>query len=250
MKQKIISWFKKSLADLLKQPLYVKYQAYVLPSLVVLISLNLVSLVIIPQVIQAINNQKEIIGQQQKLTALNTKIQSLSVLDTKVYTDNLNVALIALPKEKDIPATMTQVLYLINSSSLQLTGISFSGLGSNPDTPLPKNTVPSFNIKLSLVGSLTNVKNFIQKVNDSPRLMKLSSLDLATAGVDKYQANLAVDAYFQALPNLTANIEKPLPTIQSADLEQLNKIRSFAAAGPIAPSSINTGPKGKPDPFQ
>lgn len=235
--------------ELLKSPLLEKKQVLILPAISVVICLLLLFLIIIPQLINFFNSNKLISQEKERFSLLNEKINQLGNINLPVFKENLDVALIALPAEKDVPGSISQILFLLGKNSLKLDTISLSTVVSDANSVAG---VASFNIKLAVSGDATALKNFISNLNKTPRLMKITGLEVSTRKDNSsVQADMNITAYYESLPTTISDLEKPVPQISSQENQILLNIRNATSAVPVSSFEVfSQVPKGKQDPFQ
>lgn len=238
----------KRLKELLKQlranPLYQKYELFVLPGFSAVVCLVLIIMVIIPNVSAFLSTNSKISSLSARNTALSTKAKALEQVDTQTVKNNIQTALLALPNDKDVPNALNQLLFLVNNNALSLTGISFS-----PGQPAAAGA-SSYQIKMDVTGDLIHLRNFVNSLKDSIPLIKPDSIEITGIKFSDVQSTIAVAIYFQPDQKNIGDIEKPLPVITQKDLEPLDKIKDAAENNAQVSNQLNNAPRGKSDPFR
>lgn len=233
------------LKTIAQNPFFVKYQVFILPTVSIGISLLLFVLVIIPQTLSFIGSFSTITDTESKITNLNKKAEILTQVDQGLYRNNINTTLIAFPAEKDIPGSISQLLFLLNSSNLKLGSMGFSGGTANQAGA----TLNSFQVKLEVEGSLSDVKTFVNKFKEVPRIMKVSGIELS-GRAEAVQASITLTTYYQDLVNDLGDVEKPLELVNDKETQILSQIENYTKSIPIVTTNNVSGPTGKSDPFQ
>ncbi len=230
-----------------KNPIYLKYRTFILPTAAILVSLIIVVVVMIPQLLLTLGVYKDIDAVKNKNLILDEKIKALQQLNTEEEKKNINIALSALPQDPNVPGAISQILLLLNNNRLTLDGVSFSV----PQTTSSKSlTAQSYNIKVDLSGSIDGFKNFISQTKDAQRIIRINALE-TISGQDpsKIQATVTVSTYYASLPTTIDDIEKPIQVLSQKEKDLLIKISSSPQSTSINLPNIS-GPKGKADPFQ
>lgn len=229
------------LKEIQKNPILIKYKIYILPAVSAIICLGLISLVIVPQVKGLLEAGKKNTELNHRLEVLQTKINALEKTDKSSIRENIKTSLSALPDDKNIPNAITQILYFLNINSLQLESLSSSGAGDGE----------SVQIRMDISGNINNLKNFMARLKEAPRIIKIQSLDITGGRVTgNIQASIVLSVFFAQLPDKIGGIEQPVPQVTPQDLEVLSLIKSNAAAFPTITATSSAGVKGKADPFQ
>ncbi len=235
---------KQVLKGLKNNPVYDRYEFLILPVFSTVVCLALLILIVIPNIITLLETNKQIQDLNSKNQALTTKLKSLEQADPETIKKNIETTLIALPEDKDIPGAINQLLFLVNTNNLKLSGISFS-VGSGTEA-LSNN----YQIKMDVSGGLTNLQNFVNKLKESTRTLKPDSIEINGVKFTDVQSTIAVKIYFQPLQKSIGDVEKPLPVITQKDLEPLEKIKNSEVMNSQISGGIINAQKGKTDPFQ
>lgn len=234
----------KDFGQIVKNPVFVKYQIFILPTAALIICLLLVRLLVIPQFVSLLSNQGNITAVKEQVKQLGTKISLLENIDSEQVRSDIETSLIALPEEKDIPAMIGQILFLVSTNRLKLDGMNFAAAASQTEG------VDSLQVQLDLSGEVTDLKEFMAAVKNSPRMIKIVAIEISGGGRDQIQAQLSLITYFKKLPTSIGSIEDPVATLSQAESDLLNEIKSKSLTSPVASSRELTGPKGKSDPFE
>lgn len=234
---------KKILEKLRSNPIYKKYEMFMPPIICGVIVLLLLITVIVPNILQYIETNKKIAETEDKLAFFQEKEALLKSVNKEEYTEGVNRSFTILPTDKEAPAAIAQLYYILGLTSMSVENISFSDAGSSSDGK-------SFKVALEIKGGLSNLTAFIIELKKAPRIMRINSLEVnAPTNATDILASITIDAFYEPLPATISSIDQPLKQPTAKDLEILNNlaISSFPNVG----SEQNfSGPKGKPNPFE
>ena len=235
----------KSMKKLKLLQFYQNYKLIIFPVLVGLASLILIGFVILPQIFGILGARKNLNEEQEKLNILEAKADELTYLDAKDLDQKLSLALYGLPSEKDFTVIIDTMRQLT-----ALSGVSMVSLKFNPRNTVAK--ASSFGINISVLGSKENLDSFMDAVEQSPRTMKIVSVEVFPSGAGAVSAEVAIEAYYSATPKSLGSVDAPLPKISEQDETLLGELQaSLAAAGPgvISGPTVDV-PRGKANPFE
>lgn len=233
-----------NIKTLLENPYLIKYKAFILPALAILISLVLLILVVYPQAVAGFEQQRQVSEIRAKVDFLTKKSEDLAKIDVALYQGNLNTALLAVPQEKDVSGAIGQVLYLVSKNQLSVDSVGFGAA-------IEEDGIAAFMIRLEVQGEMQDVKSLIADAGSSPRILKVSGIELSgSRGVTRVQAAIGLSVYFQPLPTVIGKIDQPLISPTPKDLELLAVIKSKINSSPVVNNDDITGLQGKTDPFQ
>lgn len=234
---------KKVLEKLRSNPIYRKYEMFIPPIVCAVIVILLLVTVIVPNVFQYIETNKKITEAEDKLAFFQEKESLLKSVNKEQYTAGVNRSFNILPTDKEAPAAIAQLYYIIGLTNMSVENISFSDAGSSNDGK-------SFKIALEIKGNLSNLTGFILELKKAPRIMRINSLEVnAPSNASDILASLTIDAFYEPLPASISSIDQPIKQPTAKDLEILNNLAnsSFPSVGSEQDFS---GPKGKPNPFE
>lgn len=227
-----------------KNPLFLKYQAFILPGFSLAACFILLVLIILPNIDGLINSRKTLVETRQKIDLYNTKAQSLESVDTTLYKEYIKTSLLAIPMEQDIPGAVNQVKFLVSSSKLKLESIALGGVSSD------RGKSGSLQVSISVSGDLSALKNFISKARELPRLMKITNFEFTASQDGRVQASLSLVAFHQPLITSIGSLDQPVSLISKTDTEILSKINTYKSSMPSLSAPLVNVPKGKSNPFE
>lgn len=238
LKEKITS------SGFFNSPFYLQYHQYMVPGIVLVTGLLITILVTIPQLFKSFETSKRINELKEKNAFYQIKVSSLEGIDIELYKRNLDTALIALPVEKNIPAVAGELLIALGASGLSLDGITFAS------TPVEAGKISELAFKIEVSGSKDNLTNFLERIKLTPRIIKLTSIDISKS-VGRINASIGFATLYQQLPEHIGSVDEAVPQITSEETQSLVEIETKARAMPqTAPAeSGSTAVRGKLDPF-
>lgn len=220
---------------------YQKYKLYVFPAIVVLSSLVLIIFVIYPQAVKLITDHKDEGDILNKSKFLEAKAQTLENIDPAVLNKKVDFALSSYPTEKDFVSVIAILQNITTQSGYTIVSISL-GSGSTDSK------IQSYDIKLDVSGSRSLLPILLTTIESSPRLMKVSSVEIVSGGsTDASTIALTVNILYSSAPKEFGEVDSDLPELSSKDEEIVAKL---ARSGSIPPISTQLGPRGKTNPFQ
>jgi Tfp pilus assembly protein PilO len=216
------------------------YRKIAFPAVSVLVSAIVFFIVVIPQIIQIINNQNELLELQTQSSNLESKIAALNSISTTEFESNMSVATSALPATKDYIDSTPYIQDAINKSSVKLTGLSFA----ESNVPGP---ISSYLIKVDLEGSLTQMNQFLTYINRSARVIKVSKIELSgTSAQNSYTATMTLLAFYA--PNQKQNIAltQPVVSLNEQELAQIDQLEKTLKSQTVSTPNMQVG---RSDPF-
>ena len=224
-----------------------QYHQFIIPGAVMVIAILISVLVTVPQFLRLFETYKSINELSDKKAFFQTKLSTLQALDQVTYQKDLDTALLALPVDKNIPGVAGELLYALSGSGMSLEGITFS------NSPAESDKVEEFTLKMDVSGSEEGLNNFLERVRLTPRLIKLTSIEIGKSKNGNLTASIGLVTLYQQLPKNIGAVEEPIPTITQPDTQVLADIESKAQSLPSTDSSSqipgNAGNMGKLNPF-
>lgn len=225
--------------------MYYKYKIFLIPAVVGIICIGILMLVIIPQTLDYFKERTKIEELFNKIEILNKKTEELKAIDEEVMKKDLVVALTVLPVEKDVPQAMIVLQGLINRSNLILKSTTYSSTSKNTG----KN---GFTFTISVIGSLSSIKNFISELQNAARVFKVESAALTFQGTESLvEAVIPLTVFYEPVPKTLITIDQPVQKINSSDEELITNLsKSIYQSEAESTVSADLIPLGKSDPFQ
>lgn len=223
---------------------YQQYRLIIFPVLVSVSSVILIVLVIYPQLAKLISNNEAVNTINERSKFLEVKASELSSLDESDLQKKLNIALVALPANKDYTEVINILQSLTAKAGFTIVSLQF---GQSADA---KGDKSNFAVKLDITGPKVTLDTLLNNIEKSYRPMRVSGMELTanSSNSSAVSVALAVNVYFAQLPSSIGNIDAPLPELSDKDQELITSL-SYSTAAP-APVSGGTVSRGKPDPFE
>lgn len=228
------------------EPKFEKYRMLLVPLVVFVLAAVVTILITIPQVINLLNTYKTIEELGQKKIFFQKKASELEGMNIEDFRKDLDTALVALPVDKDIPGVMGEILVALGGSGMELNGITFS------NSPPESDKVAEYAITITAAGTETSLLNFFERVALTPRLIRLTSVNVDAGTKGTLSATLTFATFYQLLPTGIGSIDENIPVINTKDTQLLADIRAKLRQIPKITSqqAASTTATGKVDPFR
>ncbi|MBI2011551.1 type 4a pilus biogenesis protein PilO [Candidatus Daviesbacteria bacterium] len=221
-----------------------KYKFFLFPIIVTVFSVLILIFVIIPQIYNLFNLSSKMDETNKKITSLTQKINNLNQIDRDLYKVYIDQMLIALPFDKDIPQSLSQVQFAAASTNLQIVGLDVA----NESTAI--NGALSYSIQLEVIGTLSDLKRFFNRFDEAPRVIRLAGYELTTSKDSSvYSGSVKLTTFFSPQPTTLGAIDTPVEGLSAADITLLTKIEQLTEITPIISVTGSTTP-GKTNPFE
>lgn len=225
--------------------IYYKYKIFLIPTAVGIICIGILILVVMPQTLDYFKERVKIEELFNKIEILNKKTEELKTIDEEAMKKDLVVALTVLPTEKEVPQAMSVLQGLINRSNLILKSTTYSSASKNSG----KN---GFTFTVSVIGSLSSIKNFMSELQNAARIFKVESATLNFQGTGSLvEATIPLTVFYEPVPKTLITIDQPVSKISSSDEELITNLSQsiFQSETQSTVSAISIS-LGKPNPFE
>lgn len=220
--------------------LYQEYRLYIFPLIVALSSLILIVLVIYPQTVKLVSNQKvreEFFNKSQILAA---KAQALESVDDADLNRKVSFVLSSYPQDKDFVSVMALLQNLATQAGFSTLSMSLGGASEQ-----------SYNIRMEILGLNTQLPILLTSIEGSYRLMKVSSIETTSGRDQGATITLSVDMLYSPAPHTFGSIDSPLPALSEQDEEVIEKLAAAAPREEVSSEdTFQLGPRGKANPFE
>lgn len=224
---------------------YRKYRIIIWPVIVGLSCLLIAGLIIVPQLLVYFNLRSEAEDLSQRLGILQAKAQELEQLNEADYNENLELALAALPADKQIPQSLSLLQSMITQAGLSLENIKFSDSSNSPN-----NTENSFQLGVTVLGSMDSLKRLLAAVRTAPRIYHLESVNAQSVRTSNaIEADVSLRVFYEPKTTNLGAIDQPVPELSEADLKLLDELATKIRLSGSASASFDV-PLGKSNPFQ
>lgn len=225
---------------------YQSYRFYIFPIIVALSSLFLTMFVIYPQTVKLIEGQKTVGDLTDKTNFLGTKVAALETYDSEDLSRKVKFALQAYPADKDIGNILGLLQQLVAESGFTVTSIS---LGSGGKT----GSSDSFAVTLEVKGSRILLQSLLNNLDNSPRLIRLSSIEVSSNQTEAVNASLVVEILYGNLPQSFGTVDSAVTELSQKDEELLSSLERATlerTSKTTEGTSAIESPKGKSNPFE
>lgn len=238
--------FKKALKDsaLLRNEYMGKYKIFLVPVIVLALAILISALVTIPQFLKLFETFKSIEELNTKKVFYQQKEQELASIDQDRFRQDLDIALVALPVEKDIPGVLGELLVSLGGSGMDLEGITFS------TAPVESEKTQEYAITINASGEESSLRNFLERITIAPRLIKLVSIEVNKNSNRNISASITFVTFYQLLPKSIGSVDDKLPKVTKEDTQVLTDIAQKVKTFPRVGSESSGFTKGKLDPFR
>ncbi len=221
---------------------YAKYKIIVYPVAVGIAALVITIFIIIPQLTSLLNGQSTIKNSSERLKILEVKAEDLKVIDEGSVNKKLQIAILALPEDKDFTTVIGLMKILVAESGMELTSLQLGQLQGN------NANLNGFSIKMEIKGQMQTFANLLKMIENSSRVMRVSDIEVSVSSGNTMIAAINVSIFYSPLPKDLGNIEVSLPKL-SEDEENLlaNIAKSQIASLSGTPTLL---PRGKANPFE
>lgn len=208
------------------------YFSWLILSISLVVCLLLIFKIIIPGIQDWFSLRDEAIATRQRITILRANTFFASTLNKKVLDDDMQLAIRALPVEKDFGEIINAVVVAAVKSGVSVEDFSFNlGLVSSTSGKLkekPEESGSTTKLSLFLSGSIDNVKRFITEISEKLPISQIESVETSS---DTTNISLSFYAKRYAAPRINEN--NPIPPLSAENnslfskLSQWGKVSSF-----------------------
>ncbi len=220
---------------------YREYKLFIFPAIVAISSLILIVLVIYPQITKLIANNKFVDETANKSKFLEGKSRVLESFTAADLDQKVNFVLGSYPTEEDFISAMGLLQNLISQGGFNALSISLAAGSANTQ---------SYGIKLDILGSSSALSALINSIENSPRLMRVSSIETSNEKSSQATISLIINILYATAPSGFGSIDSSLPELSQKDEEILAKLASVSGGSSINQQKTLLGPRGKSNPFE
>ncbi len=223
--------------------LYYKYKIFLIPTIVGITCMSILILVIYPQSLGYFQQMDKINTLKNNIEVLNNKASELQKIDEEARKKDLVVALTVLPVERDVPIAMSTLQNLIAKSNLVLKSTAY--------TPISKSSgKDGFMFRVSVIGPLFSVKNFLNELQNGSRIFKVESISLNFQDTSSLiVADIPLTIFYEPAPKTVITLDQIIPTISDQEEELIGKLSKSIVSTEVV-STSSAVPLGKSNPFE
>lgn len=220
---------------------YQKYRLYIFPVSVAISCLILIIFIIYPQVVKLIQGSRLQQDFSTRSKFLEAKASALENYDEADLQRKVSFVLASLPSEKDFTNMVSLLQRLTAKSSFSILSLSLTTVQSSSKDQ-------SYGVKVEMVGPKTLLSSLLSSIENSPRIMRVSTIDITSGRIaDVVSATLTVEVFFAQVLDSFGTVDSPLPKLSDKDEELISRL---ATTQPIITTPIPSSAKGRSDPFE
>lgn len=228
-----------------KNPLFKKYNFLILPVISIIFCVVVVIFLLMPSVFKVMEVDKSIAQAKSQSENYNNKVLKLKDIDLATYKSDIATIAKALPYEMDLTSAINILNLLVSLNGLQSENLAFGNPREGEDGLMV------IQMNLDLKGNTRQLEGFIKSAQESPRIVKIDSIDVVNSRTsDTIQAAVVVFLYYKEQTAVNLSIDGAVPTKNEELNKLLAKIIKNQSIIPVSPpgsgGSVN---RGKPDPF-
>lgn len=206
--------------------IYNRNKHYIIPVVVIFVSIVLVILVVIPQFKTLLKVREQAKQASIVLDRLKKDLGVLESQDKEILESQLRTSNLALPTNKELGGILNALYTAAERSGVSIGRFSFQvgNLGSEDKSNVKFSTI---GLSLSLDSGILAINSFIDIIGKT-----LPISDISAIKTDDNVSNISLLFYYRALP--PTNVSSRIMPISQKNLELLSKINDYNNATEIA----------------
>lgn len=224
---------------------YEKFKLYIFPAAIGLASLTLIVLVIYPQTIKLVINQKKSGEISQKAKFLEDKAEQLEKYNPDDLKIKVDYSLTSFPVDKDYISVIKILQNIIVQSGFNIVSLSLESSRTKDS-----GNFSTYGLKLDTLGTSSQLPALLSYIESSYRLMRVITLEASSERESQIAASISIEVLFSAPPAGFGNIDSPLPQLSEEEEKILSKLATVGRAISQEQSASQLAPRGKPNPFE
>ena len=206
--------------------IYNRNKHYIIPVVVIFVSIVLVILVVIPQFKTLLKVREQAKQASIVLDRLKKDLGVLESQDKEILESQLRTSNLALPTNKELGGILNALYTAAERSGVSIGRFSFQvgNLGSEDKSNVKFSTI---GLSLSLDSGILAINSFIDIIGKT-----LPISDISAIKTDDNVSNISLLFYYRALPQ--TNVSSRIMPISQKNLELLSKINDYNNATEIA----------------
>lgn len=206
---------------------------YILPSIIVLISIVLFLQFVIPQFKILSAAQEEVKQASLKLQILKENLRILTNTNEKSLDANLKVLNLALPLTKDFGAILNSIYYASQKTGVSLGSFSLQigDLGESKKN----DEFPSISLSIPVNSGALAVNSFVETLNKTVPLSEVTLIKIGNSA-----SSIKVSFYYKPLDVSGYKEDARITPITQKGLEIINKLNTFENISGFQQSPIAT----------
>lgn len=181
---------------------------------------------VLPQLQSWFSIREEVIKTRERITNINNNITYMSSLDRSVLNSQLEVAVTALPTEKNFDAILNAVSDASLESGVSLGDFVFQvGEVASPSAqPVSANTagLSTTRVSITVTGNPARVQRFLQELQENLPLSEVMSLE-----GNQQSATLNVQFYQKPLAPYALKADEPIVPVSAENAVTLERLSTW-----------------------
>lgn len=238
-----------------QEPRYLKliqaYESILYPLLAVLLGGFLIFFVIIPQYQGWQQTNLKLKQVQDRTKKLQEKLNQLRAIDKQQAQERLDLTLKILPVDKEVLPPIFIIQQFARETNLRINQISYTNQQTG-NQPANSQKPQTYRIELSLTGELEDIRTFVNRLKESPKLLSVESIHISGSKLEvTYTADQSLGNFYQGIAQNPGKIDDPAPSFSEKDEELISKIKQLRDSfSLVSIEDVSSAARGKSDPFQ
>lgn len=197
---------------------------------------------VLPKLTTALEIYRQIGTERTRLAILKTKTIDLQNSDEKELQNNNDLALKAIPSQKNVINVITSLDNLANQNGVLIDNLTISSSGK--ESTISAQGLNHYEFSLQVIAGLDQIKTFMDRIKTSLPILTVRGLTVDNV---QQQTDLNIQTYYLDFPQTIGAIDAPVQKLTQDEEDVLKKLSSYTAI-----SELNTGTEtggGKTNPF-
>ncbi|PIU03589.1 hypothetical protein COT44_02210 [Candidatus Shapirobacteria bacterium CG08_land_8_20_14_0_20_39_18] len=206
--------------------------------IVILFSYKLV----LPKLTTALEIYRQIGVERTRLAILKTKTIDLQNLNEKELQDNNNLALKAVPPQKNVINVISSLDNLANQNGVLIDNLTISSGGK--ESTVSTQGLNHYEFSLQVIAGIDQINTLMDKIKTSLPILTVKGL---TVDNIQQQTDLNIQTYYLNFPQTIGAVDTPVQKLTKDEEDSLKKLASYTAISELNIGSETGG--GKINPF-
>lgn len=201
--------------------IYSRNKYFIVPGIVIFVSLILIILIIVPQIKTLFEAQEEGKFASQRLEKLKKDLNTLQTLDGETLESQRKTSTMALPVNKDFGGILNALFTASQKTGVRIGRFSFQ-IGDISKEEQKDVNFSVISLKVSLENDIQRVNSFISEIQ---KTVPLSAIDLITT--DNRISTIDLLFYYKVLPPTGVTKDIVISPLSQEKKSLLDRINSF-----------------------
>lgn len=231
--------------------LYERYKDFVIPFVMVIVSILLFSRIVLPSVFDLLDTREKQKTVAQALTNIENKLGILRGIDESELDSRLRIVAKTLPIDKDFEGILYAISDAAGRSGISIENFKFAvgDLSEEEGETREGREFPSLEVELKLKGSAYEVNNFIERLQRTAPISEVNKIS-----AQETSSAVKVDFYYKRLTRTKLDDSIPLPPSSDKESQLINELSSAFYFPPLSIFELDptatTSSVVNPNPFQ